>query len=187
MQPDILIIPIISALIGFGIAFYIQNLILRRPHTRVQRVLLIIAATSLGYGLMTVITESLLWLMLGKQPNLDRIFKGIIANIIAIPAIIALPYYLFKSKEPLKSNNIYSAIKLQQAAYWNISSPSAHIKYAFLVLSVLLASAYYYFKVYSNEYFVYDCTKSENNSTPAPHVSGYTGFTISGSSLIFLM
>jgi hypothetical protein len=184
MQPNIILISVISAVIGFGVAAYIQKSISIKPNNVFQKIFLLVGLCSLGYGLMSLTTEALSWLTMEKQPNVDRITKAIIANIIGIPATMALPYYIVGKIILSPSKNLFNDIKQKQLQFLTLTSVLINIKYVAFALFGISVSAYYYFKVYSNEYSIYDCTNSENNLTPAPFLSSTTGFTITGSSLV---
>lgn len=78
---------LISAVIGFGVAFYLGRKITRNAPTKAQKILATVAMASLGYGLTAFFNEVIGFPLQGLQIRYDKLVGYFIANIVVLPVI----------------------------------------------------------------------------------------------------
>ena len=97
---------ITSAVIGFGIAFFIERKITKTLQTKAQRVWLSIAASLFGFGLMSVFNELFVHPMDGLKTDHAKVFNYIFFNILVFPALIGLVIWWLKVKATSVSTDV---------------------------------------------------------------------------------
>jgi len=88
----------ISAIIGFGLAFFIQDSVKKLLHTKVQNVLLLIASISIGFGLMGVLNELIGFPLQGLKIRFDKVIGYSLINVLILPGVLALIIWLIQPK-----------------------------------------------------------------------------------------
>jgi hypothetical protein len=76
-----------SAVIGFGLAFFIERKINRKSHTKAQKILVTVAMASFGYGLTAFLNEIIGFPLQGLQIRYDKLVGYFVANIVVLPVL----------------------------------------------------------------------------------------------------
>lgn len=79
---------LISAVIGFGLAFLIERKLKSQMQSKSQKILLFIAMTSFGYGTMASLNELIGFPFLGLQIRYDKLIGHVLANVLFLPIIL---------------------------------------------------------------------------------------------------
>lgn len=79
---------LISALIGFGIAFYLERMLSSRMQKKSQKILTSIAMISFGYGLMATLNEVIGFPLQGLHIRYDKLVGYVVANILFLPIVL---------------------------------------------------------------------------------------------------
>jgi hypothetical protein len=79
---------LISAVIGFGLAFLIERKIKSQMQSKSQKVLLFVAMTSFGYGIMASLNELIGFPILGLQIRYEKLIGHVLANVLCLPIIL---------------------------------------------------------------------------------------------------
>lgn len=79
---------LISAVIGFGLAFYIERKLSSRMQKKSQKILTYIAMTSFGYGLMATLNEVIGFPLQGLPIRYDKLAVYIFANMLFLPIVL---------------------------------------------------------------------------------------------------
>jgi len=95
----------ISAIIGFGLAFFIQDSVKKLLRTKVQNVLLLIASISIGFGLMGVLNELIGFPLQGLKIRVDKVIGYSIINVLILPGVLALIIWLIQPKNDKTIND----------------------------------------------------------------------------------
>lgn len=96
----------IAAVIGFGIAFYIERKSESKYSKKSQKNLIRIAALSAGYGLTMIANELLSLPILGLSIRIDKIVFTTLSNVIFIPAtLVFIAKIIGAKKEELHNQN----------------------------------------------------------------------------------
>jgi hypothetical protein len=82
-----LVTAIVSAVIGFGLAFYIEKKLSGNMQKKSQKILTSIAMISFGYGLMATLNEVIGFPLQGLQIRSDKLIVYVIANMLFLPII----------------------------------------------------------------------------------------------------
>jgi hypothetical protein len=83
-----LITALISAVLGFGLAFYIQRILNSRMQKKSQRLLVYIAMISFGIGLTAFLNELIGFPLQGLQIRHEKLVGYVIFNMLLIPIIL---------------------------------------------------------------------------------------------------
>jgi len=83
-----LLTALISAVIGFGLAFYFEKKISAGMQKKSQRVLVYIAMASFGYGLTALLNEVIGFPLQGLHIRFDKLAGYLIVNIIFLPFVL---------------------------------------------------------------------------------------------------
>lgn len=94
---DSIVLLIITALIGFGIAYYFERKLTKIVHTKTQRVLLMIAGAIFGLGLMGILNEFFIFPYGGLSTNSQKV-ASYITSITIIPALFGLVIWILQVK-----------------------------------------------------------------------------------------
>ncbi len=105
-----LITALISAVIGFGLAFYIERKLSGGMQNKSQKILTSIAMMSFGYGLMMTLNEVIGFPLQGLQIRYDKLAVYIAANILFLPIVLLAIAKLvgLKNKNGIADLNIQS-------------------------------------------------------------------------------
>jgi len=99
---------LISAVIGFGLAFYIERKLSGGLQNKSQKILTSIAMISFGYGLMATLNEVIGFPLQGLQIRYDKLVGYVIFNMLLIPIVLLVMAKLMglkvKAGEPTISN-----------------------------------------------------------------------------------
>ena len=106
MGMDSVALSITSAVIGFGIAFFIERKITKTLQTKAQRVWLSVAGTVIGLGLMGILNEFIVIPYSGLTTNFQNVFKYTFFNILVFPAMIGLVIWWLKVKATSVSTDV---------------------------------------------------------------------------------
>ena len=97
---------ITSAVVGFGIAFFIERKITKTLQTKAQKVWLSIAGTVIGLGLMGLLNEFIVIPYSGLTTNFQNVFKYTFFNIFVFPVLIGLVIWWLKVKSTSVSTDV---------------------------------------------------------------------------------
>jgi flagellar FliL protein len=97
---------ITSAVVGFGIAFFIERKVTKTLQTKAQKVWLSIAGTVIGLGLMGLLNEFIVIPYSGSTTNFQNVFKYIFFNILVFPVLIGLVIWWLKVKATSVSTDV---------------------------------------------------------------------------------
>lgn len=109
-----LVTAVISACIGFGLAFYIERKISASMQKKSQKTLVAIAMISFGYGLMATLNEVVGFPMQGLNIRYDKLVAYVLVNILILPIIFIAIAKLIASSKPanlvvsVESNSVAS-------------------------------------------------------------------------------
>ena len=140
-----LVTAVISAGIGFGLAFYIERKISASMQKKSQKTLVALAMISFGYGLMATLNEVVGFPLQGLNIRYDKLVAYVLVNILILPVIFIAIAKFMATKGDVTTHEVNEKPKFIVGGYF---------KY-FLVLVILCASAYY---AYSS--FKVDISKS---------------------------
>jgi hypothetical protein len=98
-----------SAVIGFGIAFFIERKITKTLQTKAQKVWLSIAGAVIGLGLMGLLNELIVIPYSGLTTNFQNVFKYTFFNILVFPVLIGLLIWWLKVKTTSVSTDVVKA------------------------------------------------------------------------------
>ena len=93
-----LLTALISSVIGFGFAFYLERKIRSRVQTKLQRILVYVAMVSLGFGLTAVLNELFGFPLQGLRIRYERVISYFVANILFVPALLLVIVWAIKPK-----------------------------------------------------------------------------------------
>ncbi len=79
---------LISAVIGFGLAFLIERKLRSHMQKKSQRILTTIAMTSFGYGLMATLNELIGFPLQGLHIRYDKLIGFVVANMLFLPILL---------------------------------------------------------------------------------------------------
>ena len=79
---------LVSAVIGFGLAFYIERKLSSRMQKKSQKILTYIAMTSFGYGLMSTLNEVIGFPLQGLNIRYDKLAGFLLANMLFLPILL---------------------------------------------------------------------------------------------------
>lgn len=97
-----LVTAVISAGIGFGLAFYIERKISASMQKKSQKTLVAIAMISFGYGLMATLNEVVGFPLQGLNIRYDKLVAYVLVNILILPVIfIAIAKFMVSSSKPV--------------------------------------------------------------------------------------
>jgi hypothetical protein len=99
---------LISAVIGFGLAFYIERKLSGGLQNKSQKILTSIAMISFGYGLMATLNEVIGFPLQGLQIRYDKLVGYVIFNILLIPIIFLVMAKLMGLKVKAGEPTIYN-------------------------------------------------------------------------------
>jgi hypothetical protein len=97
---------IASAVVGFGIAFFIERKVTKTLQTKAQKVWLSIAGTLIGLGLMGLLNEFIVIPYSGLTTNFQNVFKYTFFNILVFPVLIGLVIWWLKVKATSVSTDV---------------------------------------------------------------------------------
>lgn len=83
-----LVSALISAVIGFGLAFLIERKLRSHMQKKSQRILTTIAMTSFGYGLMATLNEVIGFPLQGLHIRYDKLIGFVVANMLFLPILL---------------------------------------------------------------------------------------------------
>jgi hypothetical protein len=89
---------LLSSVVGFGLAFYIAAKINKGMLSKSQKVLVYVAMTSFGLGLMGVLNELIGFPLQGLSIRGDMVIQYVFGNILVLPPIFLGIAYLLKSR-----------------------------------------------------------------------------------------
>lgn len=124
---------LISAVIGFGLAFYIERKLSSRMQKKSQKILTSIAMTSFGYGLMATLNEVIGFPLQGLHIRYDKLAGFVVANMLFLPIVLLAIVKL------IGLNN--KAVEVDLGVQSNPAAGS-YFKY-FLMLAGALSVAYF--------------------------------------------
>lgn len=91
----------ISALIGFGIAYYILKWLKKSYTKKTQAILLLVLMISVGIGISGIINEIIIFQLFGLRARMDKVAQFFFANILIIPFVLWIVVRLMgKAIEP---------------------------------------------------------------------------------------
>lgn len=100
-----LVTAVISACIGFGLAFYIERKISASMQKKSQKTLVAIAMISFGYGLMATLNEVVGFPMQGLNIRYDKLVTYVLVNMLMLPVIfIAIAKFMASSSKSANLN-----------------------------------------------------------------------------------
>lgn len=105
----------LSSAVGFGLAFYIAAKINKGMLSKSQKVLVYVAMTSFGLGLMGVLNEFIGFPLQGLSIRGDKVVQYIFGNILILPPIFLGIAYLLKSrsKHSVQTANVATSSHVQ--------------------------------------------------------------------------
>ncbi len=83
-----LVTALLSAVIGFGLAFFIERKLSGGMQNKSQKILTSIAMISFGYGLMATLNELIGFPLQGLQIRYDKLVGFVFANILFLPIVL---------------------------------------------------------------------------------------------------
>jgi hypothetical protein len=156
-----LVTAIISAVIGFGLAFLIERKISSRMHKKSQRVLTSMAMASFGFGLTAFLNEVVGFPLQGLHIRYDKLIGYLLVNILLLPIVLLVIAKLIGSK-----NNEISTEKIIHTSD-SLSNP---FKYILIFVSVVFIAYIGYTSLDGSSsgatYDFYDHTDSKNCNSP---------------------
>ena len=123
---------VLSAAIGFGLAFYIERKLSGGMKKKSQKIFMSMAMVSLGYGLMATINEVIGFPLQGLSVRYDKLAGYVLANIIFLPIV----FYAVAKLIGLKSKDVDGAVSVQSNQVGG-----NFLKY-FLIITVAMSIAY---------------------------------------------
>jgi hypothetical protein len=136
-----LVTAIISAGIGFGLAFFIERKISANMQKKSQKTLVAIAMLSFGYGLMATLNEVFGFPLQGLNIRYDKLVAYVLVNILILPIIFILIAKSMSAKGDVVIIVANDKPKLMGGGYF---------KY-FLVLVIFGAAAYYSYSSFKGD------------------------------------
>lgn len=103
----------ISAILGFGSAFYLKKQFQDFTRTKAQKVLMFVVTVFLGYGLSGILNEFIGYLLIGLQIRLDKVVGYLIVHIAIVPTILGTLIWLLKPK----TNDALQGSSLEQVGF----------------------------------------------------------------------
>jgi hypothetical protein len=156
-----LITALLSAVIGFGIAFFIERKINSQAHTKPQRVLVYIAMTSVGFGLTAIFNELIGFPLQGLSIRYDKLVSYLFANIFVLPIILIVVAKMIGKKD--KSVVVE---KVNQST--NVASP--YLKYFLMMIGGAVITIFGYSVLETNSssdtYDMFTREDSKNCNSP---------------------
>jgi hypothetical protein len=129
-----LITALISAVIGFGLAFYIERKLSGGMQKKSQKILTSIAMMSFGYGLMMTLNEVIGFPLQGLQIRYDKLAVSVGVNVLLLPII-----FLFFVKLIAPKGNVINEIREREDS--NVSNP---YRYALIIVSACFIAYFFY-------------------------------------------
>ena len=128
-----LLTAVISAVIGFGIAFFIERKLSNLMQKKSQKILTTVAMTSFGYGLTATLNEVIGFPLQGLHIRYDKLAVYVAANMLMLPIVLLVIAKLIGLSN--KATNVDLGVP---------SNPDtgSFLKY-FLMLAGALAFAYF--------------------------------------------
>ena len=93
---------IATALVGFGIAFFLQRKLTKILHTKTQRNWLLVATIAFGFGLMGVLNEVLVHPIVGVTTDYLKVVTYSFSFLIVLPAFIGVVVWRLQVKHKAK-------------------------------------------------------------------------------------
>lgn len=137
-----LITALISAVIGFGLAFYIERKLSGGLQKKSQKILTSIAMMSFGYGLMMTLNEVIGYSLQGLQIRYDKLAISVGLNVFLLPII-----FLFVAKLIGPKNEVLNEI----SGYKNSASSNSY-GYPLVIVGAFFIA-----------YFLYDTFGSQSS------------------------
>lgn len=164
-----LVTALISAVVGFGLAFYIERRISSAMFLKSQKILVSIAMTSFGFGLMATLNELVGFPLQGLQIRTDKLVLYAIANMLFLPIIfISIAKFIGARKKSFEipTNTQNSEVKIDYFKYL--------LMFVGAVLVVYFGYAAFGASSSGSTYDVYGKIDSKNCNSPfadKPYVS----------------
>jgi hypothetical protein len=90
----ILITTLVSAIVGFGSAFYIERIISKKMHKKSQRVLSYIAMISFAVGFTGLLNQVITHPMVGLTIDFNKVIGYLVINMLILPAFFYIIAWL---------------------------------------------------------------------------------------------
>jgi hypothetical protein len=156
-----LITALLSAVIGFGIAFFIERKINSQAHTKPQRVLVYIAMTSVGFGLTAIFNELIGFPLQGLSIRYDKLVRSLFANILVLPVILLVVAKMIGKKDK-------SVVVETVNQSTNVASP--YLKYFLIMIGGAVLAIFGYSTLETNSssdtYDIYKREDRKNCNSP---------------------
>jgi hypothetical protein len=156
-----LITALLSAVIGFGIAFFIERKINSQANTKPQRALVYIAMTSVGFGLTAIFNELIGFPLQGLSIRYDKLVSYLFANILVLPII-----FLVIAKMIGKKDKSVVVETVNQST--NVASP--YLKYFLMMIGGAVITIFGYSVLETNSssdtYDMFTREDSKNCNSP---------------------
>lgn len=125
MSMESVALSITFAVVGFGIAFFIERKITKTLQTKAQKVWLSIAASVFGLGFMGVCNQLFNHPINGLNTDHAKVFNYIVFNILVFPALIGLVIWWLNGKAPTTSTDVVTTLPTEKptATKSEISEP----------------------------------------------------------------
>jgi hypothetical protein len=124
---------LISAVIGFGLAFFIERKLNSLMQKKSQKILTYIAMTSFGYGLMATLNELIGFPLQGLHIRYDKLAGYVFANMLFFPIVLLVIAKLIS----LKNQSVNADLSV------NSNPVAANFFKYFLMLAGALSVAYF--------------------------------------------
>jgi hypothetical protein len=133
---------VISAIIGFGLAFYIERKLSGGMQKKSQKILTSIAMISFGYGLMATLNEVIGFPLQGLSIRYDKLAVFVVANMLFLPIIFLAIAKLIGLK------NKTAIVNVQQRSNFNEQASTGFFSkfknYLLLVIPAVVLGAYFF-------------------------------------------
>lgn len=133
---------ILSAVIGFGLAFYLEKKISGGMQKKSQKILTSIAMISFGYGLMATLNEVIGFPLQGLSIRYDKLVVYVIANMLFLPIIFIAVAKLIGLKNKTVVVDVKQRSDFNEKASTGYFSKSR--KYLLLAIPVIVSGAYFF-------------------------------------------
>jgi hypothetical protein len=150
---------VLSAVIGFGLAFYIERKLSSGMQKKSQKILTSIAMISFGYGLMATLNEVIGFPLQGLSIRYDKLAVFVVANMLFLPIIFLAIAKLIGLKNKILVVDVQQRNNLNmQALTGYFSKPQNYLLFA--IPAVLVVAYFLDLKPNSNQSEVDKCVNS---------------------------